>query len=68
MLANWSCFTTLFFLFKGDLIPRHQQVFSMNQYFNGVKIPDPEDMVSDLFWNLNVKLLGIYVSCKQMRF
>ncbi|KAM8948442.1 cyclin-dependent kinase-like 1 isoform 2-T2 [Lycaon pictus] len=28
----------------GDLIPRHQQVFSMNQYFSGVKIPDPEDM------------------------
>ncbi|XP_066128218.1 cyclin-dependent kinase-like 1 isoform X1 [Saccopteryx bilineata] len=28
----------------GDLIPRHQQVFSANQYFSGVKIPDPEDM------------------------
>ncbi|XP_054423567.1 cyclin-dependent kinase-like 1 isoform X2 [Pteronotus mesoamericanus] len=28
----------------GDLIPRHQQVFSTNQYFSGVKIPDPEDM------------------------
>lgn len=39
-----------FFLPKGDLIPRHQQVFSTNQYFNGVKIPDPEDMVSDPFW------------------
>ncbi|XP_017704943.1 PREDICTED: cyclin-dependent kinase-like 1 [Rhinopithecus bieti] len=34
----------------GDLIPRHQQVFSTNQYFSGVKIPDPEDMVSDPFW------------------
>lgn len=39
-----------FFLSKGDLIPRHQQVFSTNQYFSGVKIPDPEDMVSDPFW------------------
>lgn len=39
-----------FFLSKGDLIPRHQQVFSTNQYFSGVKIPDPEDMVSDLIW------------------
>lgn len=37
------------FLSLGDLIPRHQQVFSMNQYFSGVKIPDPEDMVSNLF-------------------
>ncbi|GAB5572843.1 cyclin-dependent kinase-like 4 [Prionailurus iriomotensis] len=31
----------------GDLIPRHQQVFSTNQYFSGVKIPDPEDMACD---------------------
>lgn len=38
------------FFSKGDLIPRHQQVFSTNQYFSGVKIPDPEDMVSDPFW------------------
>ncbi|OWK09722.1 CDKL1, partial [Cervus elaphus hippelaphus] len=28
----------------GDLIPRHQHVFSTNQYFSGVKIPDPDDM------------------------
>ncbi|OXB64058.1 hypothetical protein ASZ78_001678 [Callipepla squamata] len=28
----------------GDLIPRHQQVFSTNQFFSGVTIPDPESM------------------------
>ncbi|XP_068803699.1 cyclin-dependent kinase-like 1 isoform X3 [Struthio camelus] len=28
----------------GDLIPRHQQVFSTNQFFSGVRIPDPEDV------------------------
>lgn len=33
------------FLVKGDLIPRHQQVFSTNQFFSGVRIPDPESMV-----------------------
>ncbi|XP_073206304.1 cyclin-dependent kinase-like 1 isoform X2 [Lepidochelys kempii] len=27
----------------GDLIPRHQQVFSTNQFFSGVRIPDPEN-------------------------
>ncbi|KAM9147467.1 cyclin-dependent kinase-like 1 isoform 2-T2 [Pangshura tecta] len=27
----------------GDLIPRHQQVFSTNQFFSGVQIPDPEN-------------------------
>lgn len=25
-------------------------MFNTNQYFSGVKIPDPEDMVSDPFW------------------
>ncbi|XP_062296122.1 cyclin-dependent kinase-like 1 isoform X2 [Scomber scombrus] len=28
----------------GDLIPRHQQVFSNNQFFSGVSIPEPQDM------------------------
>uniref|UniRef100_A0A8C2T693 mitogen-activated protein kinase n=1 Tax=Coturnix japonica TaxID=93934 RepID=A0A8C2T693_COTJA len=28
----------------GDLIPRHQQVFSTNQFFSGVTIPDPDSM------------------------
>ncbi|KAM6273558.1 cyclin-dependent kinase-like 1 isoform 2-T2 [Porphyrio hochstetteri] len=28
----------------GDLIPRHQQVFSTNQFFSGARIPDPESM------------------------
>lgn len=29
----------------GDLIPRHQQVFSNNQFFCGVSIPEPQQMV-----------------------
>uniref|UniRef100_UPI003AAE4AC2 cyclin-dependent kinase-like 1 isoform X3 n=1 Tax=Centroberyx gerrardi TaxID=166262 RepID=UPI003AAE4AC2 len=28
----------------GDLIPRHQQVFSNNQFFSGVSIPEPQEM------------------------
>ncbi|XP_043930228.1 cyclin-dependent kinase-like 1 isoform X1 [Protopterus annectens] len=28
----------------GDLIPRHQQVFSSNQFFSGVSIPEPDSM------------------------
>ncbi|PWA29642.1 hypothetical protein CCH79_00007964 [Gambusia affinis] len=28
----------------GDLIPRHQQVFSNNQFFCGVSIPEPTEM------------------------
>ncbi|KAI8487650.1 Cyclin-dependent kinase-like 1 [Branchiostoma belcheri] len=30
----------------GDLIPRHQQIFSTNQFFNGLTIPEPERRVS----------------------
>lgn len=30
----------------GDLIPRHQQVFGNNQFFCGVSIPEPQEMVS----------------------
>ena len=26
----------------GDLIPRHMQLFKMNQFFYGLTIPDPE--------------------------
>lgn len=37
----------LFFLSAaGDLIPRHQQVFSTNQFFCGVSIPEPQEMVT----------------------
>ncbi|KAK3572766.1 hypothetical protein QTP86_007383 [Hemibagrus guttatus] len=28
----------------GDLIPRHQQVFSSNQFFSGVCVPEPQEM------------------------
>ncbi|CAL8302274.1 unnamed protein product [Boreogadus saida] len=28
----------------GDLIPRHQQVFSSNQFFSGVSLPEPLDV------------------------
>uniref|UniRef100_A0A3Q4GJ14 mitogen-activated protein kinase n=1 Tax=Neolamprologus brichardi TaxID=32507 RepID=A0A3Q4GJ14_NEOBR len=33
----------------GDLIPRHQQVFSNNQFFCGVSIPEPQQMVTTSF-------------------
>lgn len=32
-------------VFVGDLIPRHQQVFSSNQFFSGVCVPEPQEMV-----------------------
>ncbi|XP_008569632.1 PREDICTED: cyclin-dependent kinase-like 1 [Galeopterus variegatus] len=52
----------------GDLIPRHQQVFSTNQYFSGVKIPDPEDMepLELKFPNISYPALGILKGCLHM--
>ncbi|PNI83322.1 CDKL1 isoform 4, partial [Pan troglodytes] len=52
----------------GDLIPRHQQVFSMNQYFSGVKIPDPEDMepLELKFPNISYPALGLLKGCLHM--
>ncbi|XP_045654854.1 cyclin-dependent kinase-like 1 isoform X6 [Ursus americanus] len=52
----------------GDLIPRHQQVFSTNQYFSGVKIPDPEDMepLELKFPNISDPALGLLKGCLHM--
>ncbi|KAG2457883.1 CDKL1 protein, partial [Polypterus senegalus] len=38
----------------GDLIPRHQQVFSANKFFSGISIPVPENMEP-----LELKLPGL---------
>ena len=32
----------------GDLIPRHIQIFSNNQFFRGLQIPEPSKRVSHL--------------------
>ncbi|XP_032278892.1 cyclin-dependent kinase-like 1 [Phoca vitulina] len=52
----------------GDLIPRHQQVFSTNQDFSGVKIPDPEDMepLELKFPNISYPALGLLKGCLHM--
>nr|KAF6483600.1 cyclin dependent kinase like 1 [Rousettus aegyptiacus] len=52
----------------GDLIPRHQQVFNTNQYFSGVKIPDPEDMepLELKFPNISYPALGLLKGCLHM--
>ncbi|XP_040824491.1 cyclin-dependent kinase-like 1 isoform X2 [Ochotona curzoniae] len=52
----------------GDLIPRHQQVFSKNQYFNGVKIPDPEDTepLEVKLPNISHPALGLLKGCLHM--
>ncbi|XP_071078092.1 cyclin-dependent kinase-like 1 isoform X2 [Desmodus rotundus] len=51
-----------------DLIPRHQQVFSTNQYFSGVKIPDPEDMepLELKLPNISYPALGLLKGCLHM--
>ncbi|NXG76651.1 CDKL1 protein, partial [Baryphthengus martii] len=49
----------------GDLIPRHQQVFSTNQFFSGVRIPDPETMepLEAKFPNISYSALALMKGC-----
>uniref|UniRef100_A0A8D2PYY2 Cyclin dependent kinase like 1 n=1 Tax=Zosterops lateralis melanops TaxID=1220523 RepID=A0A8D2PYY2_ZOSLA len=52
----------------GDLIPRHQHVFSTNQFFSGVRIPDPESMepLEMKFPNISYSALALMKSCLRM--
>ncbi|XP_064571995.1 cyclin-dependent kinase-like 1 isoform X5 [Zonotrichia leucophrys gambelii] len=51
-----------------DLIPRHQQVFSTNQFFSGVRIPDPEIMepLEVKFPNIPYSALALMKGCLRM--
>ncbi|RMB98510.1 hypothetical protein DUI87_24724 [Hirundo rustica rustica] len=52
----------------GDLIPRHQQVFSTNHFFSGVRIPDPESMepLEMKFPNISYSALALMKGCLRM--
>ncbi|KAM4667326.1 cyclin-dependent kinase-like 1 isoform 1-T1 [Amazona ochrocephala] len=52
----------------GDLIPRHQQVFSTNQFFSGIRIPDPESMepLEMKFPHISYSALALMKSCLRM--
>ncbi|XP_044128397.1 cyclin-dependent kinase-like 1 [Bufo gargarizans] len=52
----------------GDLIPRHQQVFSTNQFFSGVSIPDPENTepLEHRFPNISSQAFGLMKGCLHM--
>ncbi|XP_005140992.1 cyclin-dependent kinase-like 1 [Melopsittacus undulatus] len=52
----------------GDLIPRHQQVFSTNQFFSGIRIPDPESMepLEMKFPRISYSALALMKSCLRM--
>ncbi|XP_018421754.1 PREDICTED: cyclin-dependent kinase-like 1 [Nanorana parkeri] len=52
----------------GDLIPRHQQVFSTNLFFSGVSIPDPEKMdpLEGRFPNISANAMGLMKGCLHM--
>lgn len=52
--------------FTGKLIPRHQSIFKSNQFFHGISIPEPEDMVNLLSFGCLVICVatffkGIYI-------
>ncbi|MBN3291483.1 CDKL1 protein, partial [Polypterus senegalus] len=52
----------------GDLIPRHQQVFSANKFFSGISIPVPENMepLELKLPGLSYQALSLMKGCLQM--
>ncbi|XP_068194259.1 cyclin-dependent kinase-like 1 [Antennarius striatus] len=52
----------------GDLIPRHQQVFSNNQFFCGVSIPEPSEMepLEKKYPNLSPQAVSLMKGCLRM--
>ncbi|XP_078797348.1 cyclin-dependent kinase-like 1 isoform X2 [Oryzias latipes] len=52
----------------GDLIPRHQQVFSTNQYFCGLPVPEPQERepLEQKYPNLSQQTLSLLKSCLKM--
>ncbi|XP_034531695.1 cyclin-dependent kinase-like 1 isoform X2 [Notolabrus celidotus] len=51
-----------------DLIPRHQQVFSNNQFFCGVSIPEPQEKepLEQKYPNLSHQALSLMKGCLRM--
>ena len=47
-ILMYKCAEVFIFLFLGDLLPRHVQIFSTNSFFKGMIIPEPERLVSHL--------------------
>uniref|UniRef100_A0A8C1Z755 mitogen-activated protein kinase n=1 Tax=Cyprinus carpio TaxID=7962 RepID=A0A8C1Z755_CYPCA len=52
----------------GELIPRHQQVFSTNQFFSGVCVPEPQEMepLELKYPNLSYQALSLMKGCLRM--
>ncbi|XP_077995068.1 cyclin-dependent kinase-like 1 [Glandiceps talaboti] len=52
----------------GDLIARHQQIFSQNQFFQGLTIPEPDIMepLEVKFQGISVQALSFMKGCLQM--
>jgi len=50
----------------GGLLPRHIEIFSRNPFFRGMSIPEPELVVSMLFYFiLFVFLMHLMISCSR---
>jgi len=52
----------------GDLIPRHKQIFSTNQFFHGLTIPEPDtrEPLELRYPNINGQALSFMKACLQM--
>nr|CAB3229502.1 cyclin-dependent kinase-like 1 [Phallusia mammillata] len=52
----------------GDLIPRHKQIFSTNQFFHGLTIPEPDtrEPLEKRYPNTNAQALHFMKACLHM--
>lgn len=52
----------------GELTPRHQQVFSTNQFFSGVCVPEPQEMepLEEKYPNISYQALNLMKGCLRM--
>uniref|UniRef100_A0A671NL74 cyclin-dependent kinase n=1 Tax=Sinocyclocheilus anshuiensis TaxID=1608454 RepID=A0A671NL74_9TELE len=55
-------------VFIGELIPRHQQVFSTNQFFSGVCVPEPQEVepLELKYPNISYQALSLMKGCLRM--
>ncbi|XP_077885447.1 cyclin-dependent kinase-like 4 isoform X2 [Ictidomys tridecemlineatus] len=51
----------------GKLIPRHQSIFKNNQFFHGISIPEPEDMVNCSILDILFFVLLLSIKRKLLR-
>ena len=52
------------FFMSGDLTDKQRKIFMENQFYRGLSIPEPREMVSRVFWGLKCGISHISACIK----